>query len=86
MDRTPEFGLILELGSGGGFAKDVITEIVTSDTLPYKGIDRVIDAANMPFTDESVRAICMNNVFHHIPDVEASCARRAVALFPAVGF
>ena len=44
---------------------------MTSDTLPYEGIDRVVDATKMPFEDESVRAICMTNVFHHIPDVEA---------------
>jgi SAM-dependent methyltransferase len=71
VNRTPEPGLVVEIGSGAGFAKDVIPEIVTSDTLPYDGVDRVIDATRMPFADESVRAFCMNNVFHHIPDVEA---------------
>jgi hypothetical protein len=67
VNRTPEPGLVVEIGSGAGFAKDVIPEIITSDTLPYDGVDRVIDATRMPFADESVRALCMNNVFHHIP-------------------
>ena len=79
---SPEFGLVLELGSGGGFAKDVIPEIITSDTLPYQGVDQVVDAAKLPFADESVRAICMNNVFHHIPDVEAFLREARRCLIP----
>ena len=66
----PEKGLILELGSGAGFLKEFIAEVKTTDILPYDGIDLVVDAARMPFEDGSLRAICMLNVFHHLPDVE----------------
>lgn len=69
--RAPQGGLAVELGSGAGFVKDVIPKMLTSDTLPYSGVDQVIDATKMPFADESVSAICMLNVFHHIPDVAA---------------
>ena len=82
VSRSPAFGLVVELGSGGGFAKDVIPEIITSDTLPYEGVDQVIDAAGMPFPDESVRTICMTNVFHHIPDVEAFLREARRCLVP----
>jgi len=69
LQRCPTDGIALELGSGAGFVKEVIPEILTSDTLPYSGVDRVIDATKMPFKDSSIKAIFMLNVFHHIPDV-----------------
>lgn len=71
LTRCPKEGLILELGSGCGFVKSVIPEAVTSDVIPYPGIDQVIDATKMDLPDASVRLICMWNVLHHIPDPEA---------------
>jgi SAM-dependent methyltransferase len=71
LERCPSEGIALELGSGGGFAKKVIPEMLTSDTLPYSGVDKVIDATKMPFDDGTLKAIFMLNVFHHIPDVGA---------------
>jgi len=71
LQRCPEEGIAIEVGSGGGFVKEMIPEIVTSDTLPYSGVDRVIDATRMPFQNDSLKAIFMLNVFHHIPDVAA---------------
>ncbi len=71
LQYCPRDGIALELGSGGGFVKEVIPEIITSDTLPYSGVDRVVDATTMPFEDSSLKAIFMLNVFHHIPDVAA---------------
>ncbi|MGE4232825.1 MAG: class I SAM-dependent methyltransferase [Bacteriovoracia bacterium] len=71
IDQTTDGGIVLELGSGAGFAKSCIPEIITTDVLSYDGIDKVVDATKMPFQDESVRSIVMMNVFHHIPDVEA---------------
>lgn len=63
-------GQVLELGSGAGFAKSFVPELVTSDVIPYDGVDHVVDACRMPFADASLRAIVMFNVFHHIRDVE----------------
>jgi SAM-dependent methyltransferase len=71
LQRCPKDGIAIELGSGGGFVKEVIREVITSDTLPYAGVDRVIDATKMHFPDSSLKAIFMLNVFHHIPDVAA---------------
>ena len=70
LGRCPQNGKALELGSGGGFAKKIIPDLVTSDTLAYEGVDQLIDARKLPFNDGSLRAILMLNVFHHIPDVE----------------
>ncbi len=68
--RTPTNGLLVELGAGAGFAKECVPGIITTDVLEYEGVDRVVDATEMPFADGSVRFIGMINVFHHIPDVE----------------
>jgi SAM-dependent methyltransferase len=78
LSRCPHDGLAIELGSGGGFAQEVIPELMTADVLPYETVDLVFDAREMPFGDHSVRFIGILNVFHHIPDVErflAECQR-----------
>lgn len=71
LSRCPREGTALELGSGAGFVKEVIPEIVTSDTLQYPGLDMRVDALNMPFESDSLRFVGMINVFHHVPDVNA---------------
>lgn len=80
--NTPEGGLVVELGSGGGFAKSVISKIITTDILPYEGIDQVVDAMKMPFASGSLRALCLLNVFHHIPNVEAFLFEAERCLIP----
>ena len=80
--KCPREGVAVELGSGGGFVKEVIPEMVTSDTLSYEGVDQVIDACKMPFEDESLKGICMLNVFHHIPDVTSFLKEAARCLKP----
>ena len=69
--RTPCHGTALEIGSGGGFLKSVMPEIVTSDVLAYRDVDLVLNATGLPFQDGSLRFVCMLNVFHHISDVSA---------------
>lgn len=80
--KCPKEGFAIELGSGAGFVKEVLSDVVTSDTLPYKGVDRVIDATKMPFEDSSLRAIFMLNVFHHIPDAAAFLSEASRCLKP----
>lgn len=61
-------GVLLELGSGSSFLKELCPHVVTSDVC--EGIaERVIDGRALPFADASVRAIFATHVFHHIPDV-----------------
>ena len=80
--RCPPQGAVIELGSGAGFAKRVIPELITSDILPYRGLDQVFDACNMPFTDNSLRLITMWNTFHHIPDAAAFLSEAQRCLMP----
>ncbi len=62
-------GLTLEIGSGGGFIKNVVPNVITSDLLPYDGVDQVVDATKLPYAGESLKSIVMLNTFHHVPDV-----------------
>ena len=80
--KSPAGGLAVELGSGGGFAQQLIPELVTTDILPYDEVDRVVDATRMPFEDGSVRFFGMLNVFHHIPDVAAFFGEVSRCLMP----
>ncbi len=59
---------LVELGSGGGFIKDVIPSVVTSDILQVPNVDVRFSGEQMPFRDESVDAFLMINVFHHIKE------------------
>jgi SAM-dependent methyltransferase len=60
-------GKYLEIGSGGGFLKEMFPEVITSDILPLPGVDRVVNAEELPFADGELGSILMLNVFHHIP-------------------
>ncbi|MBI5408162.1 MAG: class I SAM-dependent methyltransferase [Nitrospirae bacterium] len=61
-------GLLIELGSGGGFLKEVIPNVITSDILPVEGVDLCFSALLMPFPNQTVSAFLMIDVLHHLPD------------------
>jgi hypothetical protein len=64
--------MLVELGSGGGFIKEVIPNVVTSDILKVAGVDKVFSATDMPFEDSSVDAFFMFDVLHHIAEPKRS--------------
>src|SRR6266700_37076 len=63
-------GISLELGSGGGFLKEVLPSVTTSDVHTGIGIDRVILADHLPYGMAEVKAIFLLNVFHHLANPE----------------
>jgi SAM-dependent methyltransferase len=67
----PGPGRVLELGSGAGFIREVIPDVIASDVMPVPGLDLVMDARQLPFAPGALRAIVMTNVLHHVPDVKA---------------
>lgn len=59
---------LVELGSGGGFLKKIITDVITSDVIKLPDVDLNFSATRMPFKNESVDRFFMLNVLHHIHD------------------
>lgn len=62
-------GEIIELGSGGGFLKQQLSSVITSDVLFLPGVDLILDARSLPMKNHKVRAIVGTNVLHHIPQI-----------------
>ena len=59
-------GKRVEIGSGGGFIKEVIPNCTTSDVMRLPNCDMEFPAEKMTFKDKSISAIYMLNTFHHI--------------------
>jgi SAM-dependent methyltransferase len=64
-----ENGQYVELGSGSGFIKEIMPQVVTSDVIDVATVDKVFSAYKMPFENNSVDGIFMIDVFHHLADV-----------------
>ena len=76
-------GEILELGSGAGFIQEVIPSAVTSEVIPCKGVDLMLNAFEVGERFESkLSNLLMVNVFHHINDSTAFLKAASVALAP----
>lgn len=65
--RYNDTGVFVELGSGAGFIKENYPGVITSDVMKLPGVDQVFYGENMPFENNSVDAIMMIDVLHHIP-------------------
>jgi SAM-dependent methyltransferase len=74
--------VFVELGSGGGFIKEVMPNVITSDVLKLTYVDKVFSALEMPFDNDSVDAFFMINVVHHISDSKAFFAEALRCLKP----
>jgi SAM-dependent methyltransferase len=59
-------GPVLELGSGAGFLREFIPDLITSEIFTTPGAALVMDALRAPLADASLRAIVMTNVLHHL--------------------
>lgn len=62
-------GFMVEIGSGGGFIKEIIPTAKTSDFMKLPNLDFQFSALKMPFKKNSVNAFVMIDVLHHIPNV-----------------
>jgi SAM-dependent methyltransferase len=75
-------GPVIELGSGGGFLKEYIPDLITSEILAIPTVDIQFDGQHLPFKYASVRALVMLDVFHHIPNPAVFLAQAAHILKP----
>ena len=75
-------GPILELGSGGGFLKDILPCLITSEILRIPTVDMVLDGQHLSFRKASLRGIVMIDVFHHLPDVRRFFCEAAYCVKP----
>jgi len=57
---------ILELGSGGGNIKKIISKCITSDQFKKKNIDRIENIYKISFKKNSISNIILIDVFHHL--------------------
>lgn len=64
-------GRVLELGSGAGYCHRFIPNLITSEVFFIPGVHLIADARNLPFCDQSLRAIVFTDVLHHMPDVRS---------------
>jgi SAM-dependent methyltransferase len=59
-------GRVLDIGSGTAHIKDFRPDILSTDILPFPGIDVVADAHRLPFPDECFSGVVMLDVLHHL--------------------
>jgi SAM-dependent methyltransferase len=65
-------GKSLEIGSGAGFIKKVIPDVLTSEYLDIPNVDIPhCSALKLPFEEGELSAIFLLDVLHHIPDLDA---------------
>jgi SAM-dependent methyltransferase len=71
LERIPEGdGSVLELGSGSGYLRDFIPNLIQSEVFSCSNADVLVDACRLPFSTGSLKAIVMTDVFHHIQHVD----------------
>jgi SAM-dependent methyltransferase len=78
----PIEGQVLELGSGAGYAACFLPNLITSEIIPCAGVRLALDARRLPLAAQSLRAIVMTNVLHHVPDVGSFFAEAFRCLRP----
>ena len=74
-------GPVVECGSGIGNLKSVIPDAVTTDLFPNPWIDRVENVFALSMADNSVAALILFDVFHHLeyPGTALAEMRRVLA-------
>jgi len=76
-------GLVLELGSGAGYFRKFLPDVIQSEVFVCQNVHLVSDARQLPFSNNSLKAIVMTDVFHHIPQVEIFLKEAVRCLQPA---
>jgi SAM-dependent methyltransferase len=59
-------GRSLEIGGGFGNLKEYAGNVVSTDIVPFPGLDAVVDAQSLPFRDSCFDNIVAVDVLHHL--------------------
>ena len=78
----PDGKVLVEVGSGGGFLKEMVQPVITSDILELAGVDCVFGGEKMPFASCSVDAFFLFDALHHMADPAAFLAEARRCLTP----
>jgi len=65
-ETTAVPGILLEIGCGSGFLEQHVPGLLKTDAIPNPFAARVSDAMNLEFEPDSLRAIFLIGVFHHL--------------------
>jgi SAM-dependent methyltransferase len=75
-------GPVLELGSGAGYCERFIPGLITSEIFYCSSAQLAVDAQQLPFADNSLRAVVFTDVLHHIPDAARFLSEASRCLRP----
>ncbi len=73
---------VVELGAGPGFFKEYHPGLISTDVIATRWVDVVCDACALPFPSQSVGALVMLDVLHHLPRPLDFIAEAARVLVP----
>jgi SAM-dependent methyltransferase len=65
---------MIELGCGASHLEKYVPGVIKTDCVAHANTDAVVDAQALPYADNSLRAVFMTAVLHHLPDPE-KCLR-----------
>lgn len=60
-------GPAVEIGAGVAPLRETFADVWSTDIVPARHLDAVVDAQKLPFADASLRALYAQNAFHHLP-------------------
>jgi SAM-dependent methyltransferase len=83
LDAVGERVPVVELGAGPGFFKEYRPSLIATDVISTRWVDFVCDACVLPFESESVGALVMLDVLHHLPHPLNFMVEAARVLRPA---
>ncbi len=75
-------GPVLEIGSGGGFLKKFVPDLLTSEIRFIPQQDIILDGCRLPFRSNALGAIAMVNAFHHLSDIRNFLSAAMHCIYP----
>lgn len=76
----------LEIGGAGGITKRLRPNFIVTDIRESLGVDKIVDATNLPFKDSSFDIVYAIDVVHHVTDLNVLFAEVDRVLKPGGDF